>query len=42
MASLFLYAAIVEGAIAALITFLGGFGDQIGLYPVGVASNIVL
>lgn len=40
MASLFLYAAIVQGAIAALITFLGGFGDQIGLYPVGVARVI--
>jgi hypothetical protein len=40
MASLFLYAAIVQGAIAALITFLGGFGDQIGLYPVGVSRVI--
>jgi len=40
MASLFLYAAIVQGAIATLITFLGGFGDQIGLYPVGVSYVI--
>jgi hypothetical protein len=40
MAGLFLYAAILQGAIAALITFLGGFGDQIGLYPVGVARVI--
>ena len=40
MAGLFLYAAIVQGAIAALITFLGAFGDQLGLYPVGVAHVI--
>jgi len=40
MAGLFLYAAIVQGAIAALITFLGGFGDQIGLYPVAVSRVI--
>ena len=40
IAGLFLYAAILQGAIAALITFLGGFGDQIGLYPVGVARVI--
>jgi hypothetical protein len=40
MATLFLYAAIVQGAIAALITFLGGFGDQIGLFPVSVSRVI--
>jgi hypothetical protein len=40
MSGLFLYAAIVQGAIAALITFLGAFGDQIGLYPVPVARVI--
>jgi vacuolar-type H+-ATPase subunit I/STV1 len=40
MAGLFLYAAIIQGAIAALITFLGGFGDQIGLYSVGVSRVI--
>jgi hypothetical protein len=40
MAGLFLYAAIIQGAIAALITFLGGFGDQIGLFPVGVSRVI--
>jgi vacuolar-type H+-ATPase subunit I/STV1 len=40
MAGLFLYAAIIQGAIAAVITFLGGFGDQIGLYPVSVSRVI--
>jgi hypothetical protein len=40
MAQLFLYAAIVQGAIAAFITFLGAFGDQLGLYPVAVARVI--
>jgi len=40
MASLFLYAAIIQGAIAAVITFLGAFGDQIGLYPVAVSRVI--
>jgi len=40
MASLFLYAAIIQGAIATLITFLGGFGDRIGLYSVGVSYVI--
>lgn len=40
MATLFLYAAIIQGAIAALVTFLGGFGDQIGLYPVSVSRVI--
>jgi heme/copper-type cytochrome/quinol oxidase subunit 1 len=40
MAGLFLYAAIIQGAIAALITFLGGFGDQIGILPVSAARVI--
>ncbi len=40
MAGLFLYAAIVQGAVAAIITFLGAFGDQIGLLPVAVARVI--
>lgn len=40
MAALFLYAAIIQGAIAAGVTFLGAFGDQIGLYPVA-ASRVI-
>jgi hypothetical protein len=40
MAGLFIYAAIVQGAIAALVTFLGAFGDQLHLYPVAVAKVI--
>ena len=40
MAALFLYAAVIQGAIAALITFLGGFGAQIGLMPVDAARVI--
>jgi heme/copper-type cytochrome/quinol oxidase subunit 1 len=40
MAEFFLYAAIIQGAIVALITFLGAFGDTIGLYPVAVARVI--
>ncbi|MGA8856173.1 MAG: hypothetical protein WB643_03295 [Candidatus Bathyarchaeia archaeon] len=40
MASLFLYAAMLQGAAAAVITFLGGFGDQIGLLPVAVSRVI--
>ena len=40
MAGLFLYAAIVQGAIAVFITFLSAVGDQIGLYPVAVARVI--
>jgi len=40
IAGLFLYAAIVQGAIAALITFVSTIGDQIGLYPVAVARVI--
>jgi hypothetical protein len=40
MAGLFLYAAIVQGAIAAVITLIGAFGDQIGLLPYAVARVI--
>ena len=40
MAGLFLYAAMIQGAIAAVITFLGAVGDQIGLLPVAVAHVI--
>lgn len=40
MAGLFMYAAIVQGAIAAAVTFLGAFGDQIGLLPYSVARVI--
>jgi hypothetical protein len=43
MAGLFIYAAIIQGAIAALITFLGAFGDNsslLHLYPVAVAHVI--
>jgi hypothetical protein len=40
MAGLFLYAAIVQGAIAAVVTFLGAVGDQIGVLPVAVARVI--
>ena len=40
MAGLFLYAAMVQGAIAAIITFLGAVGNQIGLLPVSPAHII--
>ena len=40
MAGLFLYAAIIQGAIVTLVTFLGAFGDTIGLYHVAVARVI--
>ncbi len=43
MAELFIYAAIVQGAVAAMITFLGAFGDNsslLHLYPVAVAHVI--
>jgi len=40
MAALFLYAAIIQGAAAAFITFLGAFGDQIGVLPVA-ASRVI-
>jgi hypothetical protein len=39
MADLFLYAAIVQGAIAAVATFLGAFGSYLGLH-VAVAMVI--
>lgn len=40
MAGLFLYAAIIQGALAAIITLVGAFGDQIHLYPVAVSRVI--
>jgi vacuolar-type H+-ATPase subunit I/STV1 len=40
MTGLFLYAAMIQGAVAAAITFLGAFGDQLGLYPVAVSRVI--
>lgn len=40
MAGLFLYAAMIQGAIAVIITFLGALGNQIGLLPVAVAHVI--
>lgn len=40
MAGYFLYAAMVQGAIAVVITFLGALGDQIGLLPVAVSRII--
>jgi heme/copper-type cytochrome/quinol oxidase subunit 1 len=40
MAGLFLYAAMVQGAIAAVITFLGAVGNTIGVLPVAVAFVI--
>jgi len=40
MATYFLYAAIIQGGAAALITFLAAFGDQIGLLPVS-ASRVI-
>jgi len=39
-AGLFLYAAIIQGAIAVVITFLGALGNTIGLLPVAVAHII--
>jgi hypothetical protein len=40
MAGLFLYAAIIQGAIAAGVTFLGAYGSQIHLLPMSVAMVI--
>jgi hypothetical protein len=40
MATFFLYSAIVQGAIAAVITFLGAFGNLVGLLPVAAAYVI--
>jgi hypothetical protein len=40
MAALFLYAAMLQGAVAVLVTFLGAFGDQVGLYPIA-ASRVI-
>jgi hypothetical protein len=40
MAGLFLYAAMIQGAIAAVVTFLAAVGDQIGVLPVSAARII--
>lgn len=40
MAGLFLYAAMIQGAIAVVITFLGALGNEIGLLPMGVSYAI--
>ncbi len=40
MAGRFMYAAMIQGAVAAIITFFGAFGDQIGLLPMAVARVI--
>ena len=40
MAGFFLYAAIIQGAVAVGVTFLGAFGDQLGLLPMSVARVI--
>jgi hypothetical protein len=40
MAAFFLYAAILQGAIAAVVTFLGAFGNLVGLLPVAAAYVI--
>lgn len=39
-AALFIYAAIVQGAVAAAVTFLGAFGSELGLLPVA-ASRVI-
>src|SRR3989304_7397447 len=40
MAGFFIYAAIVQGAVAAGVTFLGAYGDQLGILPMSVARVI--
>ena len=40
MAEYFLYAAIIHGGVAAFVTFLGGFGDLLGVLPLAVARVI--
>lgn len=40
MGGYFIYAAMVQGAAAVVITFLAGFGDQIRLMPVAAARVI--
>jgi len=40
MAVLFIYAAIIQGAVAAGATFLGAYGDQIGLLPMSGARVV--
>ncbi len=40
MAGLFLYAAMVQGAVAVVVTFLGAVGDILGVLPVAAARVI--
>lgn len=40
MAGFFIYAAIVQGAVAAAVTFLGAYGDSLGILPMSVARVI--
>jgi hypothetical protein len=40
MAGSFLYAAIIQGAVAAGVTFLGAYGDSLGILPMSVARII--
>jgi hypothetical protein len=40
MAEYFLYAAIIHGGVAAFVTFLGAFGDLLGVLPRAVARVI--
>jgi len=40
MSGYFIYAAMVQGAVAAVVTFLGAYGDQLGLLPMSVARVI--
>ena len=40
MAKYFLYMAIIHGGIAAIVTFLGAFGDLLGILPLAVARVI--
>jgi len=40
MAGFFIYAAIVQGAVAAGVTFLGAYGDSLGILPMSVARVI--
>ncbi len=40
MTGFFIFAAIIQGAVAAFVVFLGAYGDQIGLLPMSVARVI--
>lgn len=40
MTGYFIYAAIAQGAIAVAVTFLGAFGDTLGILPYAVARVI--